>query len=427
MKSAFRWALAIFTLVTCFLLALSLYVRQRITQYALRSGIVMGANTITNLIPILYESLDIVSRELVGFIPAVSRDSGVERAALNQTVNIFIAPPITGGDITPGATPPSDGDATFGNTTMTISKSRYWPVRWSGEEQRTVNHTGQRQNVVRDQFTQAFRAAVNEVEGDLAALHLQSSRAFGTAATAPFGTANDLSDFAAIARILDDNGTPVSDRQLVVGGAAMQNLRGKQAVLFKVNESGTDQLLRDGILGRVQGFDLRNSGGVKVHTAGTGASATVNAAGYAVGATVLTLSSAGTGTILVGDFVTFAGDTNIYQVVSGDADVSNGGTITLAEPGLRVAMSAATKAITIIASSTRNMGFSRSAIQLATRAPALPDEGDMANDRMVIQDPVSGLAFEVSLYKQYRQVKYEIALAWGMKCVSPRHTAVLLG
>src|SRR5262245_26673058 len=109
------------------------------------------ANTITNLIPILYAALDVVSRELTGFIAAVSRNSTVERAALNQNVNIYVAPAITGGNITPGQTPPDDGDATFGNVQMTISKSRYWPVRWNGEEQKTVAGTGVGPNVLQQQ------------------------------------------------------------------------------------------------------------------------------------------------------------------------------------------------------------------------------------------------------------------------------------
>ena len=64
--------------------------------------------------------------------------------------------------------------------------------------------------------------------------------------------------------------------------------------------------------------------------------------------------------------------------------------------------------MTVVGTSTRNVAFSRSAIVLATRAPALPDEGDMAEDRAMLVDPRSGLAFEVSMYKLYKRVRYEV-------------------
>lgn len=384
-------------------------------------------NTITNLIPILYEALDVVSREQIGFIPAVTRDSNAERAALNQTINIFTVPAITGQDITPGQNPPDDGDQTMGNTTMTISKSRYWPVRWSGEEQRAVEQTGLQRNVVRDQFAQAIRAACNEIESDLAALHLTASRAYGTSGTTPFGTAGDLTDLSFTKQILEDNGAPQGDLQFVINTGAKANLGGKQSALFKVNEAGTADLLRRGVIGQLEGFDMHTSAQVKSFTKGTGASATTNATGYAIGSTTITLASAGTGTILAGDVITFAGDTNKYVVLTGDADVSNGGTVVLQEPGLRVALPASATAITVQGNSARNMAFSRSAIALATRMPALPDGGDSADDRETITDPVTGLSFEVSLYRLYRRVKYEVAIAWGVKMVAPRHTAILLG
>ena len=88
---------------------------------------------------------------------------------------------------------------------------------------------------------------------------------------------------------------------------------------------------------------------------------------------------------------------------------------------------AATKAITVVAATTRNMFFQRSAIQLATRAPAMPDEGDAADDVMLVTDPVSGITYEFVIYKQKRQVRYEINLAWGVKAIAPRHIGLLIG
>ena len=148
---------------------------------------------------------------------------------------------------------------------------------------------------------------------------------------------------------------------------------------------------------------------------------------YAIGATVLTLASAGTGALLAGDAVTFAGDANEYLITSGDADVSGGGTITLAAPGLLIAMSAATKAITVIATSVRNMGFAPSAIVLASRLPYLAPGGDLATDRTTVTDPRTGLMFELAAYPQYRRTHYELSAAWGVKNIKPEHTVVLHG
>lgn len=378
------------------------------------------SNTLNNLTPDLYAALDTVSRELVGFTPAVTLDASVARAAKGQTVRSPIAPAVEATDITPAVTPPDDGDQVIGNNVITISKSRRVPVRWNGEEQRGVNSGPGYRNILQDQFAQAMRTLTNEVESDLASLVINASRAFGTAGVTPF--ASDLSDTAELRKILVDNGAPISDLQLVIdtsAGAKMRTL----TQLSNVSEAGDDSLLRQGILLDVHGMKIRESAQIKQVVKGTGTAYTSDTAGYAIGATVITLIT-GSGTVVVGDFVTFAGDTNKYGIEVG---VSAPGAITLRAPGLRVAIPGSATAMTIGGNFSGNLAFSRSAIVLSTRVPARPEEGDQAEDVLLITDPRSGLTFEVALYKQYRQVSYEISMAWGFAAMKDAHIAALLG
>ncbi len=201
----------------------------------------------------------------------------------------------------------------------------------------------------------------------------------------------------------------------------------KNTCLAANDGQGTDSILRQGVLLDLAGMSLRESAQIETNVAGTASSATTDNAGYSVGDTVLTLASAGTGTLLAGDLITLAGDTNKYQIIVGDADVSGGGTFTIAAPGLRVAITTSATAITMVAAAARNMVFNRSAIVLAARLPERPEEGDLATDVMTITDPRSGMSFEVSVYPGYRKVVYEIAAAWGVKNIKPEHTALLLG
>lgn len=383
------------------------------------------ANTLTRLIPDLYAGLDVVSRELIGFIPSVTRNANAERAAVGQSVVYHIAPAQTSFNLTPAMAIPEPADFTMGNDTIAITKAKGVAFGYTGEEQRGLNSGPGYLNVQADNFAQALRTLANEIEADLAVeAQLHASRAYGTAGTTPFAT--NLADLAQIKKILDDNGAPATGRSMVMGttaGAAVRTL----TQLTKVNEAGTQMTLRDGELLNIFGFSLKESAQAVSFTKGTGASATTNAAGYAVGATVITLASAGTGTIKAGDVVTFAGDTNKYVVKSGDADVSNGGTFELAQPGLRVAIAASATAITIGNNYAANVAFSQNALHLVARQPALPQEGDAAVDRITVTDPRSGLAFEVALYAGYRKIRAEVGLAWGVKAVKDAHITTLLG
>ena len=376
------------------------------------------ANTLTALIPTLYETIDIVSRELTGFIPSVALDASVARAAVGQQVLVPISPAAAAVDITPGVTSPNQGDQVFTNTPITIQKSRGVPFRWNGEEQRGLNANGPGYNALKNsQIAQAMRTLTNEIEAYVGGFaYPGASRAYGTPGTTPFAT--DLSATAQLRKILSDNGSPLTDIHVTfdtTAGAQMRTL----TQLTKANEAADDTMLRQGVLLDVHGFELRESAGVQHVAPGTAAGYVTNGA-VAAGSTVIPVQT-GTGTILGGEIVTFAGDPNKYVAVS-----LAGGNLTINKPGLRTALAGNT-AMTVAAAYTGNLAYHRNAIVLATRAPALPTEGDMAEDRTTIVDPRSGLAFEVSMYKQYRQVYYEMAVAYGGAVIKPEHIATLAG
>lgn len=377
------------------------------------------SNTLTGLIPTIYTALDIVSREQVGFIPAVARNTKADAAAKDQTVTAPVAPVAVTEDIVPGPSAPNSGDQSIGSVDVKITKSKMAPVKWNGEEQLALGPAGTYNTILADQFKQAFRALANEVDADLGALYFNASRQVGTPGVTPFGIKEDLSDAALARKVLEDNGSPTTDLQMVLGSAAIANLRGKQSVLFKVNEAGTEQLLREGTLGRLEGFNIHNSAGVKAHVASAAADYLVNGA-KVEGDRIIAIDT-GTGTFSAGDVVSFEGDDNKYVVAAASASA-----ITLAEPGLRQDLADNT-AITRGAGYVANMAFDRNALLLASRTPAMPEGGDTADDVMNVTDPVSGITFQVALYRQYRQIRYEVGLAWGVAAPVPRHSVIIAG
>jgi len=381
------------------------------------------ANTLNNLVPDLYEALDVISRELTGFIPAVSRDSSVARAAIGQNVLVPITSEAAAADNVPGVTAPDTGDAVVDNVAVAITKSKHVPVRWNGEETKGLKNAGTFSTIQADRFYQAMRTLVNEIEKDLwLEAYRKASRGYGTAGTTPFGTAADLSDFAGVLGILEQNGAPTNDLQLVLGHAAIGNMRGKQSGLFKVNEAGSSDMLRNGMTDRIMNLAIRHSHQVGRHVKGTGA-AYVTSGATAIGANSVALAT-GTGTVLAGDIATFAADDgNKYVVGTG---VAAPGTIKLNKPGAQIVIPTG-NALTLGNAYTANVAFARSAIVLATRAPAMPEGGDSADDVITITDPLTNLSFEIAVYRQFLQTAYHVRLAWGCKAIKDEHISLLLG
>jgi hypothetical protein len=386
----------------------------------------MTPNTLTGLVLDTQKAVDRVLREQTGFLAAAYKDSSADMVAKDQNITYPIVPTMSASDVTPAATVTDPTGTTVGYGQMSISKIRKVPFSWNGEEQ--VSISAIYENVKQDQIAQAIRTLVNEMEADLfLAAKRGASRAYGSAGTTPFGTAGDLSDIAQIGKILRDNGAWTDDMHIVYNSTTGAQIRGKQSSLFKVNEAGGAEMLRDASLGKLEGFFQHESAQIVLHTKGTGASYLVDlTAGYAAGSTTIHIDT-GTGTILAGDILTntkTSRDTNKYVVNTGFAGDGDGD-IVLGKPGNRVDW-ANNDPVAVGNSYTGNFAFERNALHLLTRLPKLPQEGALG-EHEVITDPYSGMSFLLSVYPAYHKVIFEVSAAWGVKATKSEGIAILLG
>lgn len=365
------------------------------------------ANTIpAPLLPLLFGAARIVPRELTGFVGAVTRDFADQGVSQGSTVTVPVVPTLSVSNATPAQTFSAGADRVLSSRTLTLNQFKEVTWNLTAEEDRTLmNGGGNAQNIFKQTVEQGIRAMVNGVEVYLGGIVKNAaSRALGTAGTTPF--ASDLTLLTGARKILNDNGIPLGDRSVVIDTSAELNLM-NLTNLQKINESGNDAQLRAGVIGSLFGFDMRPSAGVASHTKGTGASYTTSAAGFAVGATSIPIIT-GTGTVLAGDVIAIAGDTNKYVVAVG---VAAAGTIVLAEPGLRVAIAAAATAITVENTYVGNVALHRAAVQLVLRPGLQPDVANVQQE--TILDDQTGLSFLFmrnvgkNMTSYYMQVVYD--------------------
>jgi hypothetical protein len=380
------------------------------------------ANKLDGLIPILYAALQVVSRELVGLIPASTPNLEASSAAKGQQVRIPVTPKSGNQDLIPGPTPPVGSGIEFSYLDLIIDHSRICePIIWTGEEYTAVG--GQYPQLQMNVFQQAMRGLVKEIEQSLAVEGVMgavgSGNIYGTAGTTPFS--GSMSDLAQVLKILKDQGTPETDLQAVLNTAAAANMR-SLVNLTNVDNAGDTNLLRRGILSNLYGFAIRESASYTAIVPGAGSGYLINGA-QTTGAKELTVDT-GSGAINKGAIITIGSDTTNRYVVA--ENVASGGTVIKIAGGLKANV-ADNAARNIGAAYNPNLMFSRDALVLATRTPPLPDGGDDAKDHVTISDPISGLSFDVALYGGFYQNLVTIGINWGCKSVNSDHSVVLLG
>jgi len=364
----------------------------------------------------IYVAADVVGQEAVGFIPSVTMNAESTRAGKGDFIRAAFTQEASLGDIAESMTIADPSAVTIDEKSLQMSNAKSAKFSLSGEDTRGLSNSGLYNTVYGDLVAQGMRKLINEMESDL---FLAAKNGASRATDSTLGST--LNCIASARQILVDNGCPTDDLSLVANttdGVLIRN----NANLLSANQAGTDAVRDQGILIPVHGLNVRESSQIATHTKGTLGSSPLTDVTDAVDATSIAING-GTGTIVAGDVVQFGGAGNKHVVGTGTADAS-GGTIVLNQ-GL-LAEVANDTAVAINADYLGSFAFHRRAIELAVRAPAMPAGGDAATDAVTVQDPRTGLVFEVRIYKGYHTNMIEVGAVWGVKAWKSNFIATII-
>lgn len=375
------------------------------------------ANTLTPLIPTIIGAMRTVLRSSGAAMNLFTLDTSPEQKAVGQTVNMPGTASLSASTITPAMTVSNASDITATNETMSIDtfKGCDFDLTADDEHRIRMNQPGFKAQ----QIQEAVKGVIDAITTyGLTMLDVAAGYAVGTAGTTPFGS--NLSALNLVVENLDIEKASGLDRYLVYDPKAKTKLS-DLSQFQKANEAPEGVNFARGEMQMLNGLTLGMDQTVTQHTKGTGTGYLADGA-HAVGATTITLKT-GSGTVLAGDVVTFAADTdNKYVVKTG---TSAAGDIVLNAP-LRTAIPD-DNAMTIAANHRANLATQRSASVLAVRPPMKPEGGDLADDTQVITDPVTGLSLLLSSYPGYFKRKYEVSAVWGGGVRRRAHIIKLMG
>lgn len=385
--------------------------------------------SLTGLTEILYLARDQVAREPTGFAQGVVVNGGTEGISAGGTVtSMRSTEPTLETSYTPGMTPPDAADITTSTESLVLSSYAGSSIPLKGEQFLQLSNTVGAELALQSLYAQAIRKIRNTIESDIGAAAYQgASRAVGSAGTAPF--VSNFNTINELRQILEDNGCPVDDGMLslAISSTAGTNLR-NLSTLTKANEAGTDATLRRGELLNVSGFSIRTSAGVRSHVKGAGASYLINNGAISIGSTTISIDGGTVNTtgFKAGDVITVADDPSAGKYVVKTGLTATAGNIIINHPGLRGAIVDG-KAVTIGNSYTANVGWHKSAIELAMRPPSQPPGGDAGEEIATMFDEDTGLSFSARLYKGYGMNQIKIMCFYGVKVWKPEFVATLMG
>lgn len=378
------------------------------------------ANTITNILPKILARGLLALREQAVMPRLVNLDYSNESAQKGDTIDVPIPSSLTVSDTVPSNVLEAPADSA--PTKVQISLNNWKKVNFHLTDKQLVD-IDKNEHFIPMQMSEAVRALSNQINLTVLQEFKGVYGFVGTAGTTPFGS--NVTDATNARKVLNQQLCPRDNRRMVLDFDAEANALAL-AEFQRVNESGDIGVKREGEIGRKFGFDIFTDDQIVTHTAGGSGTPLVNGA-LAVGDTSVAIDGmSGTSGFVVGDVVTFAGHAQTYAITVAPTASSGAQTVTVS-PAIK-AIVADNASVTKKASHAVNLAFHRDAFALAMRPLTSETAGDAYGNNIVsMTDPVTGLSMRLEVYRQYKQVVYELDALWGVKLIRPEYAVRIAG
>ncbi len=400
------------------------------------------ANTNTVLIPkILARALSVL-RQRVIMPRLVNGDYSADAVKKGTQITIPIPVAVADQDVTPSNVLLAPTDVTPTEVTLPVDQHRHSkPIGLTDKEKTEIEY---KLDFLPMQMEESIKGLANRLNQFIwgkfttttsGIYGFLSNPSAGTGTILdPFGTGvTDTSGVSAATgakRVLNEQLCPRTDRRGILSfnaESAMLDL----AEISDAEKIGSSDVKITGEVGRKFGIDWFADDDVPLHTVGTAYEASVGDVTLketeAAGSTTINILDAGGGTLVAGDIIAIAGDTQTYCVTGANAPYTlNASTDTQVSivPALQVLQSGGGQVVTVKNTHTVNLVFHRDAIALVMRVMEMDIEG-----RQVFSatDPVSGITLRLIVTPQHYQTTWSFDILYGATLVRPEFAVRIAG
>jgi hypothetical protein len=380
------------------------------------------ANVLTAVVPrILAMALE--SLRAASMMPMLV-NRGYERNAGEKgtTIDVPIPSAITVQDVVPNNTPPNTADIQPTTVPITLDQWKEAPFYLSDKDQLEAM-----EGIIPMQAQEAVNALADTINNSILGLYKDIYGFAGTPGTTPF--ASGTADATEVRKVLQIQKAPLRPRYGVLDPEAEANALNQRAFQDQSWRSNNSAII-EGQIARTLGFDWFGHQNIPVHLAGTLTGTITVGADAAVGAKSIRLNTDAAEAIALkkGDIITFAGQGQTYVVTADLTVAASGNGNVLVEPGLKVAITAASNtAVSVKGSHTVNLFFHRDAFAFASRPLQGIVDPRLGSIITAAVDAESGLTLRLEVTREHKRIRWSFDILYGVATVRRELAARLAG